>query len=286
MGMVVLAVFLSIILIGCRGGSVEESSVVGDGIRLFAVTYLDAPNGAGYVMIPFKKNIKERKYANVVVDLNKDGKWRNYGAQGKVQEEWVVQNVPVRVSADEPYSLSFVFNDADAPSRTNLKARVVLTGRTVEAADVTAGWDGAVPEGAGAKDVTISKIAVDEFGDIWSPDPTGLTEKYPDEPAPVSVSYNIPDGGGAGSLETESAYAAAPEDINFQREGVPDIDQRRNECVPTSTANSLIWLAEKYDFKDKMPATADQVIQELKNDMNWSEHYDEARGKYVAGLMF
>ncbi|MEW6183825.1 MAG: hypothetical protein AB1500_11765 [Bacillota bacterium] len=283
LGAVLAVIVFGALLTGCRGEKAYNSQAIGGAVKLFAVTYLNEPNGAGYAVVPVKRDFKERQFVNVVADLNKDGKWKNYSVKGKVQEEWVVRNVAVVASTAEPFSFSFVFNDADAPSRKDLKLRVVLTEKPIKASDATVGWDGTVPKGAAAaRDVTVAEVGVDEFGDIWSPDPTGLTEKYPDKPAPAAASDSTPDGGYYGA--PEAAYAATPEDITFHRDGVPDIDQRRNECVPTSTANSLIWLAEKYDFKDKMPETADQVIQELKNDMNWGERWDAAKRRHVGGV--
>lgn len=55
---------------------------------------------------------------------------------------------------------------------------------------------------------------------------------------------------------------------------VPDLDGRKgkpNECVPLSLANSLIWLAEKHKFADKIPANSDDLIDELAKDLKWTK---------------
>lgn len=48
----------------------------------------------------------------------------------------------------------------------------------------------------------------------------------------------------------------------YLRGGVSDIRQYWNECGPTSTANSLIWLAGKYGFTDKLPKLPDGSLDQ------------------------
>src|SRR5205823_2495380 len=50
----------------------------------------------------------------------------------------------------------------------------------------------------------------------------------------------------------------------FKRGGVPDIAQKSNECGPTSTADSLRWLAAQHPLLDPggaMPASDDDLIK-------------------------
>lgn len=55
------------------------------------------------------------------------------------------------------------------------------------------------------------------------------------------------------------------------RRDVRDIEQKRNECGPTSAAASLRWLAIKHDFNDKLPAADDDLIKELMKAMTGSD---------------
>jgi len=49
----------------------------------------------------------------------------------------------------------------------------------------------------------------------------------------------------------------------FLRGGVPDMKQFTNECGPTSTANSMLWLIDKYDLPtDKLPKHTDGNIDQ------------------------
>jgi uncharacterized protein YihD (DUF1040 family) len=48
---------------------------------------------------------------------------------------------------------------------------------------------------------------------------------------------------------------------------MPDIAQKKNECGPTSTANSLRWLAKEHGFDDKLPKKNDDLIKDLMKAM-------------------
>lgn len=233
-----------------------NGGIIGDKIELKRVAISGKTLESGYLNLTFNKEMEERKFINIVVDLNKDGKWEKYSTNGKTQEEWIVQNMPARISDKEPNSYSFAFNDFDADTRQNLKSKVILTGNTIDSSSYPNGWDGTAPKDAiDQKELTISAIASDDIGDLYAPDPAGLGDT------------GLPGGLIAGLVTQEVAPAAS---INVFNSDVPDITQGRNECVPTSTANSLLWLAKKHSFEDKMPASNNDLISELKTDLNWS----------------
>lgn len=52
---------------------------------------------------------------------------------------------------------------------------------------------------------------------------------------------------------------------------VPDIAQQRNECGPTSAANSLRWLAQTHGFNGQLPASNDNLIKDLMKAMTGSD---------------
>lgn len=58
--------------------------------------------------------------------------------------------------------------------------------------------------------------------------------------------------------------------VNKDRATMPDIAQKVNECGPTSTANSLRWLAETHGFNDKLPKKNDDLIKDLMKAMTGS----------------
>ena len=53
---------------------------------------------------------------------------------------------------------------------------------------------------------------------------------------------------------------------------MPDIAQKDMECGPTSTTNSLRWLAQKHGFNDKLPKKDDDLIKNLMKAMTGSDH--------------
>jgi hypothetical protein len=70
------------------------------------------------------------------------------------------------------------------------------------------------------------------------------------EPAPIGVPTLPPPPPDAAKIE------------GFLRGGVSDLEQLRNECGPTSTANSLLWLAKKHNLTDKLPKKPDGSVDE------------------------
>lgn len=60
-----------------------------------------------------------------------------------------------------------------------------------------------------------------------------------------------------------------PKTKRFDVEGIPDINQKYNECAPTAVANSFRWLAKKHWFNDRIPESDTDLINELKGYMEW-----------------
>lgn len=76
------------------------------------------------------------------------------------------------------------------------------------------------------------------------------------------------------SGNTPEVFAADEPKLPVSHDGVPDLDGRKgkpNECVPISLANSLLWLAKKHKFEDKMPKTTNELIDELAKDVKWTK---------------
>lgn len=64
---------------------------------------------------------------------------------------------------------------------------------------------------------------------------------------------------------------------------IPDMEQKVNECAPTSAANSLIGLATRNGKADKLPSNPRDVINQLKGDMQWSVANGVVPDDFVAG---
>ncbi|MGB5924586.1 MAG: hypothetical protein WBH01_00610 [Dehalococcoidia bacterium] len=177
-------------------------------------------------------------FLNVVADLD---------ANGAIDtEEWIVVNIPLLLAStlmtEEPL-LSVWFDPGvhDLTDRASYDTWAIVS--ETEVADPSADpsdyslWD---------------HSELPRYGDIWGEnDPSGQT----------------------GEVPSSSGDADARDDVIpiTLRGGVPDIAQAVNECGPTSTANSLRWLAKEHGFEDKLPANDDDLIRELMEAMTGSD---------------
>ncbi len=177
-------------------------------------------------------------YANAVADLNGDGTIAPYDPPaGKEQSEWIVQNVPLPVSGDgslhPEFSIWFKFSDMTITAGQERNVAVILTDHplqldTPQALNDMVEWD-------------VQRLTVQATG--WgAEDQRG--QRLTAHAASPSRSRTVRD-------TILSALVAGP--------AVPDIEQQFNECGPTSAANSILWLAERYNFLQKLPADADGV---------------------------
>jgi hypothetical protein len=235
------------------------------------------------------------------VDLNQDGSFEAYETDAGTQEEWIVHNMGARILRDEANNFSVLLPDTAIEERGELTMRVVLS------SDELNNWDGGLDAGGKSREYTIAEIGAEDYAPLYSPDPTGvrsggfpfdilggsaLAADAPDTP-PVGADEPLVDDGdevsgadtdGSEGSGTAEGRSGAPASFNEFHGGVPDINQGTNECVPTSTANSLLWLANEYGFGDKMPEGGGAaVIAELKNDFNWTANGVDVQQHYLNG---
>ena len=168
-------------------------------------------------------------FLNAAVDLNRDSVIDPIN-------EWVVQNVPMFIDdglTNQP-SLSSWFDPSSFGIQSGLSYQSYVTIDSNEQLDAAAfaTWH-----------ANVQPAALSIWGDM---DPGGQSGT---DPAP-SVAATL-----AGKYATP------------KYKDVPDIAQKFNECGPTSTANSLRWLAKKFNFNDKLPADDDTLIQDLMQAM-------------------
>src|SRR5206468_1517242 len=94
------------------------------------------------------------------------------------------------------------------------------------------------------------------------------------KPATV-IGWGNLDPAGQGPATTQPTSNSTTGTITaFKRGGVPDIAQKTNECGPTSTANSLRWLAAQHPLLDPggaMPASDDDLIKQLMKAMTGND---------------
>ena len=293
------AFVVSLFLAACGSGN-HADPMLGDSVDIVAETSGGIPTGKAYFTLGFVKDLQDRRFVNVVVDLNGDGAWAAYPAGQAGQAEWVAQNMSAHVAPTEQYSFVFDIVDVSALSRRDFKARVIVTDRPIGVQSEAAGWDGGVPaDRLASADFTVGRVRTFEVDDVMTPDPDGLGstgaalaaafplhallfDMFPKAIAATPVPSRLKD-----ATITDSVYHA----------GVPHISQGHNECIPTSAATSLLWLANKYNFRDRMPASQADLIAELKTAFKWTrrsgvfvaktkesptgEGYLEGMGKFV-----
>lgn len=80
-----------------------------------------------------------------------------------------------------------------------------------------------------------------------------------------------------------TAVAHAQEVVEITQENVPDLSQQPGECAPTSAANSLISLIDKNGKPADLPGTPEEMIEDLKGEMNWNREQGVAPDNFVTG---
>lgn len=241
-------VLLTICLLAL-GAQAQNKLAVAVEMRLIRMDYAMAP---GMVGATFDFNVLEVQpgyaglgYLNAVTDLNE---WFGDGL------EWICQNIPVHVSEDMtavPHSVWFdpTIFDVDFPGAHDVYPSgrypvwaIITDQELVDPPDWSTldFWDYSyLPSGAS----------------IWGLYDTLLGPGGEVADPPVS---------------TEPAKTKG-ETASPCRTTMPDIAQKSMECGPTSCANSLLWLAKKHGFGDKLPRKQDDLIKGLMKAMTGSD---------------
>lgn len=267
----------------------------------------------GYISLPYNRDSEKYSFINILVDFNQDGKFAAYQVQGKTQEEWVVKNIYPRVVSAEGNSFGFALRDTDIDKRQDFSAVVVLSKKNLAA------WNGRVIRGSAWQTLKVKAVDSEDISPLYSPQSdkeggiveiirpaavqAGTINEVPDLPSdqpPATATLEeeleaelrksiINSSNTLTQTPTNSAETKEPtveslgKDFSVFHGEVPDILQGKNECVPTSTANSLLWLAKKYKFTDKMPASDAALINELKTDLKWAEDGVDTSTDYLPG---
>jgi len=260
----ILAILVAVIIaaLWLFGGS--ESELVGDEIQMTRFVFGSELTPNGLISVPFSADSEDYDFINIAVDLNKDGVIGAYETDGKTQEEWLARDSRVHVSAAEGSSYPIAIPDKTLEELGDFQTYILLSKNKLD------DWDGQSDSGGLLKEAKISALERADYAPYYSPDPEGIRAggSLPDWFAPkfAFADNSIPDfppGFGAGAAPSKLSL------VEFHS-GVPDINQEHNECVPTSIANSLVWLGGKNKFLDLLPpGGGSELIAELKQDLNW-----------------
>lgn len=183
-------------------------------------------------------------FLNVWADFNGDGVIASYTTpDGGEQPEWLAGNIPMMKDESQTVRLgvSFPIVDPRIDVGESFDVGGILTGSPVETPPTAA-----VPMRRKVVGTT-QRLVVSPGKE--APIPSTLT---PDE-----VRFDV-------------SIFGVPLGEFLLRLNVPDIAQKPNECAPTSTANSLRWLAKKHGFNDKLPSSDSDLVKDLVKAMKTS----------------
>src|SRR3989338_3212628 len=131
----VLVVVAAAVIYWFLTGRVDET-LISQQVSITRVTVGDEKTEFASVSLAFHKDSKKYDYANVLVDLNKDGTFASYQVDGKKQEEWVVQNTLTKVFSAEGNNFSFVLNNSQIEAQKDFNVAIVLSRKNLDQ------WDG------------------------------------------------------------------------------------------------------------------------------------------------
>lgn len=267
-------------------------NLIEDDITLTRIAFSGENSPQGLVSVPFVEDSTKYSFINIAIDFNQDGKIEAYDIEEGVQEEWIVQNIGTRVLKDEANNFGVFIPDMDIDTRTDLDVKIQLSKKELK-------------DYEGKKvmlDSLIAKVDTEDVGEYYRPDPAGVrtgglpfdalkptvafaNNSIPNTPPVSSEAGNELTGAGEGEATAgEETPTPARPNFNQFHPGVPDLNQERNECVQTSVANSILWLAKEYNFEDKLPAGgSNAIINELKNDMNWTANGTNVVTDFIPG---
>lgn len=294
-----------------------DRTLIGDGITATRVTFNGEPTPAASVSVPFTRKNNTFTIANIAIDLNMDGQVKAYETESGTQEEWIVKNMRAKV-VEEGNTYGFELIDPSATDMTDMPLVAVLTKVALEDWDGTVPpGEGAAAqvvisrfetedfgglftpvevegEFLGGQAGFLSPGASDGPGTPQSAEPD-LTVTSVEDPTPyledLTAGSALDDAAAAAQAAVEAAAEAmgavaaqyalpeAGSDFEIFQPGVPDLNQGTNECVPTSISNGLHWLAEAYDFEDRMPDDQTATREELKDDLNWTRERGAGMGQ-------
>lgn len=249
--------------------TVESDALVPDGdfddgaIQLERVLIGGSPIGQGYVTVPItisKTSDRRVRYLNVAADLDQSGTWQAYSpSPGITEEEWVVANLAIFTEPGTTVNVivPFALVDPAVAPPDQIWVRATLATEYIDPATFGAnGWDGSGPDGGFLRGETEdTKVLVADHTVL--PSPSGSSEGPVPGPPPA-----LPPVPGPQKQPAEGE----------EKEGVPDITQRKDscECGPTAVANSLYFLGKACGFSGKLPGTPANpwpLIDELKKKM-------------------
>lgn len=259
----IIVLIVAVALIGLGAwfwlGRVDEK-IISQVATLHRVVFGDDKTEQAYLSLDYTADSQNYRYINIAIDLNKDGNFASYTQNETSQEEWVVQNMTTVIFANEDGNYDFQLTDLTVDEQKDFPAKIILTNKTL------AHWQGEKLRGSSYQSLVIPAIELDDASTrmVAHPEGKGSASAFAqDEPIPTQD--NVGDTAKTGG----KTVATLGKEFEVFNGDVPDITQAKNECGPTSVANSMRWLAKKNGFTDKLPLSDKELLEEFKDDMKW-----------------
>lgn len=274
-----------------------DAKIISNTATMKRVAFGSEKTENAYVSLRYNADSQKYLYINIVIDFNKDGKIARYDQSGKTQEEWVVRNMDTKIFANEGGNYDIKLTDLNVDDQKDFPAQVILTKKPIK------DWQGKKLRGSAYQTLSIPAIEVDDISTRFSTHPEGKggsgfveslftpvfaqDEQIPNIPPQDSESDAAKTGEVQGQANQNKAKEKTIETVSKEFDvfngDVPDITQGLNECGPTSVANSMKWLAKKNNFKDKLPISDKELIEEFKDDMKWDVNIGVLDENFIPG---
>ncbi len=213
------------------------------------ITSIDAsagqPTGRAMLSIAIRRESDDSLLLNAAVDANTNGSYE--------ADEWVVKNMPAYTRPDWSDNFAFALKN---PSTTSLPVMVLL----------------------GQTPIT-SFAATDEMEQVTVSAP--IEHQVIGDLLDLSSVTNPTESMKAGQTVVRQPK---PEGVpNTFHSDTPDLPQRKDECAPTSAANSIIRLAGDHNRIDAIPRDPQELIDLLKGQMGWTSQNGVLVGDFSPG---
>lgn len=222
----------------------SRGSLLGEDLIL-VVYQLNGQTSGGSLSIPFERQTDELWFGHALVDLNRNGQFE--------ENEAVVSNQRFFIKEDYRNNFTLSLGNLEPSEGETFPVSVALTKEKLSQP-----WDGNKPAD-GHFIEAVATVKMDELGDIVGLDVPGASEDLKRGPTGIMASL------------VKTAQAQGEPTIEaFSELDFPDLPQGNMECGAVSAANGLTGLAEAHGQTSRLPGSARELIDELKNDMNWN----------------
>lgn len=258
----IAALVIAAVVIGAlalrKGGDAPKGPLVRDDLRITRTFARHQERDGGFLYLPYSRSEQADayRYVNVAVDLNGDGTFAGYDANGVRQEEWLVRDMASFAATGGTNGFPVAIPDRAFQERLPVRAAVLFSEKALGGE----AWPAQAPAGAASLSLNVRSFEIDDRDERYVTDGTG------------ELDTGSPASGGRRLAVVTSAPANNPNEpyeYSARHEGIPDQNQKYNECSPTGISNNFRWLGEKYGFSDRLPDTTEALINELKGDLQW-----------------